>query len=559
MSWYRTGTVTVTNGSANVTLAGGDALANIFPDDGFIGPDGRTYAVLSIGGSGSFTLQSNYFGATAAGQTYQIIPVADYVQLREALEQINALITAYQDIAVKAGVGLFEAGNAAAPGVRGIGHTGTGLVWNSDESLSISVGGTIVGTFKGTACEYIGDQKITGNPQFPRLIIERAGIGNWSIGYDGTPGSNSFALRLNGGAPTMVATSSGGNIGIGTTAPQEKLHVVGGAWFRSLTSYLHLYNPSEIPTIGFANQSALRIEYNDTTEVARFTSNGSLGINVIPSVRLHVKSSSEMARFETTVARGGGNGFVGLGDPTGRKAYWGYGDVVDDLFLMQEMNRELIFGTNGTARWQVTRAGTLEPKADNAYGIGHPSFRVSEIRLVNAPIVTSDEREKDWIGEASPAAIAAALQIVDELGFYTWKEDGKREHFGPRAQCVWAICAEHGLVDPITKGKPGKTPLAFLCYDEWDELIEPVMGERIIKAKYKGRGAKRVEVEPERTERYDTGKTTVRRTKGDRFGVRPDQLNMFMTYALNVKRKEQAAVIESLDERLSKLEGKVNV
>ena len=41
MAWYRTGTVTVTNGSATVTGAGTDFVSNTQIGECFLGPDGR--------------------------------------------------------------------------------------------------------------------------------------------------------------------------------------------------------------------------------------------------------------------------------------------------------------------------------------------------------------------------------------------------------------------------------------------------------------------------------------------------------------------------------------
>lgn len=530
MSWYRAGTVAVTSGSANVTLTGGNALANIFTDDGFIGPDGRTYAINTIGGAGSFTLQTNYLGATASGQAYQIVPTADYVQLRSALEQINTLITAYQDIAVKAGVGLFEPGSAAAPGVRGIGHTGTGLVWNDDDTLSISVAGTIVATFGGTGVNYWalpliaapaatdrvpiatsattngyslrgsfvwrdagGEYKMT-ETQFPRLIFERAGIGTWSLGYSGTPGDNGFSLRLNGGAPLIYA-HTGGFFGVGTTAP---------------------------------------------------------------AVKFHAKSIGEIARFETTTVRGSGGCFLQFFDPTGAKGFVGYSGGDDTFYITNNLTGTMALQTNGDMNFFVSgalscfmTATSFRPGADNNKTLGHPSFRWSTVYAGTGTINTSDEREKTWRGGMTEAEYSAALRIIKELGFYQWNdavaEKGKdaRYHFGPRAQRVWSIMADEGLCDPIGKdGKPGRMPYAFMCWDEWEEQTQAIMAERTIKAKYKGRGAKRVEVEPERTERYDTGKTEVTIKAGNRYGVRTDQLIMFLIAA-------QDARLAALEERLN--------
>ena len=136
-------------------------------------------------------------------------------------------------------------------------------------------------------------------------------------------------------------------------------------------------------------------------------------------------------------------------------------------------------------------------------------------------INTSDEREKTWRGAASPAEIAAARRIIAELGFYQWNdaiadkgEDGARYHFGPRAQRVWAIMADEGLIEPIVEGVVPSSAYAFLCFDAW-EAAEPV--ESVAEV------------------RDDDGNVVVAevignpgRDAGDRFGVRTDQLALFL-------------------------------
>src|SRR3546814_14150370 len=52
--------------------------------------------------------------------------------------------------------------------------------------------------------------------------------------------------------------------------------------------------------------------YSQTVECARITEGGNLGIGTgAPVSRLHVKSNNEIARLETTVPRGVGQGFLG--------------------------------------------------------------------------------------------------------------------------------------------------------------------------------------------------------------------------------------------------------
>src|SRR3546814_4573132 len=68
MPWYKTGTVSVTNGSVNVVGAGTAFIENVLAGDAFRGPDDRVYEVAAVVSATQLTLASNYGGATAAGQ-----------------------------------------------------------------------------------------------------------------------------------------------------------------------------------------------------------------------------------------------------------------------------------------------------------------------------------------------------------------------------------------------------------------------------------------------------------------------------------------------------------
>jgi len=154
---------------------------------------------------------------------------------------------------------------------------------------------------------------------------------------------------------------------------------------------------------------------------------------------------------------------------------------------------------------------------------GTASFRWSQIFAGTGTINTSDEREKVWRGAMTPAERAAALEIVAELGFYRWteavaaKNGSSRLHFGVRAQRVWTIMANHGLVDPIgPDGRPGATPYAFLCYDEWPDYFEDVP------------------IEPDENGDVDPDAVPERRlirASGNRYGLSVDQLTLFLIAA----------------------------
>ncbi|MHA4838643.1 tail fiber domain-containing protein [Sphingopyxis sp. MSC1_008] len=158
-----------------------------------------------------------------------------------------------------------------------------------------------------------------------------------------------------------------------------------------------------------------------------------------------------------------------------------------------------IFATGNTARWQLVTAGHFQPAVDNVHSLGGAGNRTTVVYAATGTINTSDAREKAWRGAADAAEVRAGRRIIAELGFYQWNDaiaaksaDDARYHFGVRAQRVWEIMADEDLIDPIdAEGRPGATPYAFLCWDAWEAGDEA----------------------------------------GDRFGIRPDQLTLFLIAA----------------------------
>lgn len=170
-----------------------------------------------------------------------------------------------------------------------------------------------------------------------------------------------------------------------------------------------------------------------------------------------------------------------------------------------------VFGGAGAA---------VHPAGDNVQNLGLGSFRWAVVYAGTGTINTSDEREKEWRGGLNEAELRAAKRIVGELGFYRWidaiaaKGDAARLHFGARAQQVWSIMADEGLVEPITDGIPGITPYAFLCFDQWDEA--------------------------EAVTDSDGNELQPSRQAGNRFGLRVDQLVLFVLAA----QEQRIAVLE---------------
>lgn len=194
----------------------------------------------------------------------------------------------------------------------------------------------------------------------------------------------------------------------------------------------------------------------------------------------------------------------------------------------------------GLPQHALSVAGIIAPSQDNTYSFGTASLRASVVYAGTGTINTSDERDKTWRGTLTDAEYLAGCTVLDELGFYQFNEvidekglDGARYHFGVRAQQVWAAFAAQDLVDPIgVDGKPGATPYGFLCFDEWEEETAPVLDE---------------EGEP-------TGATTIVREAGFRYGIRPDELALFLIAVQARRQAELDGELAAQAARISALE-----
>lgn len=95
-SWYRTGTLTLTNGSAEVSGAGTAFLANVRNGDMLIGPVMDMYEIAEVVSDSKVKLARPYAGAGYTGDSWEIAPTT--AQLKQLARQIADLVAIYQDI-----------------------------------------------------------------------------------------------------------------------------------------------------------------------------------------------------------------------------------------------------------------------------------------------------------------------------------------------------------------------------------------------------------------------------------------------------------------------------
>lgn len=139
MAWYRTGTVTVTTGSATVVGAGTDFVSNVVMGDGFRGPDGRTSEIARVVSATELTLAEGYAGPSAGGQPFAIQPTQSY--LRDLAQSAATLLATFGAVRDGIGQGLIGDGSLAAPGIRFAADQDTGLRRYGENGVSMVTGG----------------------------------------------------------------------------------------------------------------------------------------------------------------------------------------------------------------------------------------------------------------------------------------------------------------------------------------------------------------------------------------------------------------------------------
>ncbi|EFK2997078.1 hypothetical protein A8535_004560, partial [Escherichia coli] len=150
---------------------------------------------------------------------------------------------------------------------------------------------------------------------------------------------------------------------------------------------------------------------------------------------------------------------------------------------------------------------------------GTSAFRWSQVYAGTGSINTSNEELKLRIEadeKTTESERLAALEIKENIWRFKFKDavkiksDGARIHFGVGAQTVGNILRKYGL-DPNN--------YAFWCYDEWDDIYAPEVLIRSVKNNETGEWY---------DEEYYTGRQVIIKPAGYQYGIRYEELLMFI-------------------------------
>ncbi len=275
-------------------------------------------------------------------------------------------------------------------------------------------------------------------------------------------------------------------------------------------------------------------------------------VDVLGDVRLLKSGGSQLYMGDTNFS-----GSFALRGP-------GIGATLNGDGIAGELSFYSYNGTNARVQqWVVQGNGVMRPATDNLVNLGTASFRMAQLFAGNGTINTSDEREKTWRSALSEAEILVGRQIVEEeLGIFQWNdalaekgEDGARLHFGARAQRVFALFEAAGL---------DWRRYAWCCHDQWDAIIQPEMAEVPIQRTRKvpvltslvdpatGKPVMAEVDEPYiAVEMHPTGRLITVREAGDRYGIRYDQLTLWLLAVLAIDAKQREERIDWLSEQNS--------
>ncbi|WP_164848446.1 tail fiber domain-containing protein [Sinorhizobium meliloti] len=185
-----------------------------------------------------------------------------------------------------------------------------------------------------------------------------------------------------------------------------------------------------------------------------------------------------------------------------------------------------------TDGWGLLRTGNvsrlkfgpnkLNPATDNTTDLGTATTgRFRDLFLVNAPTVTSDARDKEWLGEMDDTLIRVARSLSSKIGLFRWRHaiaekgvDGARIHAGITVQNVIAAFEAEGL-EAMRYGLVG--------HNEWDD--QPATFDPATFDDDGNELSPEVQLSPEIK-------------AGDRYSLRPDELWAFIAAGFEARLQE---------------------
>ena len=320
MAWYRSGTISVTNGSTAVTGSGTAWIANVSAGESLYAPDGKQYEIASINSDTTLTLATAYLGSNQTGQSYFVIPTQSY--LRDLAGQAAALVNSYSSYNTTSLVGKFNDGTLTSPGISFSSDQDTGFRRTGSGTFAITNNGTDTVSFAPTGATFTGDLSVSGKIT--------AAI-NGAIGAT-TPNTGAFTTLTTMGNVTL------GDAATDTVTVNGKLGV-GGAGLSNVGLRI-------VPSANYLTGSASGYGV---------LSDASGDVSVVSLHGVYARCSSQAAAYSLT-----GTG-VRVGDMVkgaGSTISSQYGVYIDDQTQGTNNYGITSLVSSGTNKWNIYASGT---------------------------------------------------------------------------------------------------------------------------------------------------------------------------------------------------------
>lgn len=502
MAWYKTGTVSVTNGSLNVVGVDTQWLTQCASGDLFTLDGSQFYEVGSITDDTHLVLNKVYIGTTLSAQSYAIIrnftsttnaalalSLADMLaKWHFSLDELLLWLTSSSDVQLT---------NPA---------TQVSVTVKTPAQISSAVTGKLLKTIT------VADVALTTSEAANGFIVASGALtADRSIIM---PASQSQIIAVTNNCTGAYLLTVKTAAGAGIVVEQGKRALL----FSDGTNVVNAFDIVDInggaidgTEIGWAIPAAVK----GTTLIATASIVSSAGAEII--------AGGGTCQIPASATRG----IMHCAGSTDTFISWGT-DAVNNGYIFGSSSLTQLLSTpsfalaaGGFSRLEVSASsGDVTPGADNAQAIGSGAKRWSAIFAATGTINTSDAREKTPVRPPTAAEITAAIQISKEIGFYKWlaaiaeKGEGARSHVGLTVQRAIEIIAANGL-NPFDYG--------FICYNQWSDVFvehPEILATEAIPS---------TDTKPEiPAVEYQAAWIEQTQVAGDRYSFRMDELNMFM-------------------------------
>jgi len=279
---------------------------------------------------------------------------------------------------------------------------------------------------------------------------------------------DSRSLFIKEGSTTHVTVDNVGNVGIGTSSVDNKLHLENAG-----TLYLQIENTSTANKFYVGNSGGSAILESTGAYSMNFKTNGSEAFRVDSSQNVLVGTTATVT--DVTMASGAvgidlrGSSDVIIASRDGGHAFVANRQTSDGQLMLfkragatvgkiSALSSRMGIGTNDVGFFFDGNNDAITPfnpstnaTVDNTFDLGSGGKRYTDIYATNSTIQTSDQNEKQQIASLTDAEITAAKAISKLFKTFKWndsvteKGDNARTHTGVIAQQVETAMTDAGL------------------------------------------------------------------------------------------------------------------